>query len=128
VEILFLVGRIVFGLYLLYNAYNHFRNLDGLAGYAAMKGIPAPQAMTALSGLLLVVGGASILSGFEPVVGVGAVALFLVPVTLMMHAFWAAPAEMAGMEKVQFMKNAALLGAALMLLAIPQPWPLALGR
>jgi len=29
-------------------------------------------------------------------------------------------------EMVNFMKNLALMGAALMMLAIPQPWPLSL--
>jgi len=31
------------------------------------------------------------------------------------------------MEQVQFMKNMAILGAILMLLAIPTPWPMSLG-
>jgi hypothetical protein len=31
------------------------------------------------------------------------------------------------MDKIQFMKNMAILGAVLMLLAIPTPWSLSLG-
>jgi hypothetical protein len=31
-------------------------------------------------------------------------------------------------EQINFMKNVALLGAALAMAAIPQPWPISLGR
>jgi putative oxidoreductase len=76
---------------------------------------------------LLLVGGLSILLGAYPTVGVASLALFLIPTTYMMHAFWKVQDPMAKMgEKVNFTKNVALLGAALTLLAIPQPWTVSL--
>jgi uncharacterized membrane protein YphA (DoxX/SURF4 family) len=55
------------------------------------------------------------------------VALFLLSVTPVMHNFWTVtdPTQRLG-EFINFSKNAALLGAALMLLAIPSPWPYSL--
>jgi putative oxidoreductase len=42
--------------------------------------------------------------------------LFLVPVTLMMHKFWGVADPTAAMiQRVMFMKNVSMLGAALML-------------
>jgi hypothetical protein len=43
-----------------------------------------------------------------------------------MHAFWQAEGQVRTMDQIQFMKNLAILGAILMLLAIPTPWPLSL--
>ena len=42
-DTVFLVGRIVVGLYFLYAGYNHFKNLGFMSGYVASKGIPAPK-------------------------------------------------------------------------------------
>ncbi len=125
---LFLLGRIVVGLFYLFNAFNHFSRVQMMAGYAASKGVPAPHAMVVLTGILLLVGGLSILFGAYPSVGVAAVVVFLVVVAFWMHNFWAVqdPMQRVG-EMVNFNKNLALAGSALMFLAIPQPWPYSLG-
>lgn len=128
-EIAFLIGRIIVGMYYLMNGYNHFSKLEMMSGYAASKGVPSPRLLTGATGVLLLIGGLSLLLGVRPDLGVLALALFLIPVSFKMHNFWAVQDPMAKMmEMVNFMKNMALLGSALMLLAIPQPWPFGLGR
>lgn len=56
-EIIFLIARIVLGLYYLFNASNHFFQVKMMAGYAASKGVPAPEASVIVSGMLLFIGG-----------------------------------------------------------------------
>ena len=125
--IAFLIGRIILGVYYLYNARNHFLHGHMMAPYAESHGVPLPKAVVPASGVLLLIGGLSILTGVLPVVGVAAVLLFLVPVSLMMHNFWAIQDPMQRMsDTINFAKNMALVGAALMFLAIPQPWPISL--
>ncbi|BAL99771.1 MULTISPECIES: DoxX family membrane protein [Caldilinea] len=127
-EILFLIGRIVLGAYYLFNAFNHFRNLEMMTGYAASKGVPSPRLAVAGTGVLLLLGGLSILLGYQPTIGVLLIVIFLVPVAFMMHNFWAVQdPQMKMAEMVNFMKNIALAASALMFLAIPQPWPFSLG-
>lgn len=127
-EIAFLIGRIVLGAYYLFNAYNHFKNLEMMTGYAASKGVPAPKLAVAGTGVLLLLGGLSILLGYQPTLGVILIVVFLVPVAFMMHNFWAVQDPQMKMgEMVHFMKNIALAASALMFLAIPQPWPFSLG-
>ncbi len=127
-EVVFLLGRIILGVYYLFNASNHFMRLEMMSGYAASKGVPAPKVLVAGSGVLLLIGGFSILTGFQPTIGVLSLVLFLVPVTFKMHDFWAEKDQTAKMtQMVNFTKNMALLGAALMFLAIPQPWPWSIG-
>jgi putative oxidoreductase len=124
---IFVVGRILLGGFFINSGINHFRGITMMSGYAQMKGVPLPKASVAFSGALLVIGGLSVLFGIYPTVGVVALALFLIPTTYMMHAFWKVQDPMAKMgEKVNFTKNVALLGAALTLLAIPQPWTVSL--
>jgi putative oxidoreductase len=129
VETAFLIGRIILGIYYLFNASNHFMRLDMMTGYTASKGVPAPRVFVIVTGILLLIGGVSILLGIRPVVGVVALVVFFIPVSFIMHNFWAVQDPMAKMlEMVNFTKNMGLMGSALMFLAIPQPWPLSLGR
>jgi uncharacterized membrane protein YphA (DoxX/SURF4 family) len=123
-EVLAFIGRVLFGLYWLYNALNHLVIAPkALSQYAASKKVPAPTAMVYLSGLLLLVGAVTILLGIYIPLGVAALVLFLVPVTFWMHDFWNVQDPMQRMvEMVQFTKNLALIGATLLLLAIPEPW------
>jgi len=94
-----------------------------MVGYAASKGVPAPKAAVVGSGLLLLVGGLSVVLGYMPMVGVIALIVFLLPVSFKMHAFWKETDPMAKMNAhIQFTKNMALIGAALTLLAIELPW------
>jgi uncharacterized membrane protein YphA (DoxX/SURF4 family) len=122
-EILFLIGRILFGGYFVVNGINHIVNRKSLAGYAASKGIPSPTIAVLGSGLLILFGGLGLLFGIQTGCSVTLLALFLVPVTLKMHNFWTLQDPMQRMmEQIMFMKNMALLGAALMTLMIPLPW------
>jgi putative oxidoreductase len=100
-----------------------------MAPYAASKGVPAPQLAVLGSGVLLALGGLSVLLGVRPKWGVLSLALFLIPVSFAMHNYWTdRDPQMRQNNQIQFSKNLALLGAALMLLAIPEPWALSLGR
>ena len=84
-------------------------------GFAAAQGVPLASVLVPLSGLLASAGGLSILLGYRARLGAAMVVVFLVPVTLVMHPFWAAPDPMmAQMQQAMFMKNLAMLGGALL--------------
>ena len=122
---LFLFGRVIFGGYFLYNGINHFLNEKMMSQYAASKGVAAPDAAVTSSGALLAAGGLSVLVGVQPKRGLGAIIAFLVPVTLQMHRFWEETEPERRMnETINFGKNVALIGAALTMLQIAEPWPI----
>ena len=126
---IFLVGRVLVGCYYLFSAFHHFSDTSSLARYAAAAGVPLPQVAVIVSGLLLVIAGLSLLLGIFPDIGIAALVLFLVPVTVMMHAFWAdRDPVMRQMDVVNFSKNVALLGSSLMFAVIPRPWEYSLER
>lgn len=126
-EALFLIGRLVAGSYYVISGVGHFTQWDGLTSYAQSKNVPLAKWAVLFSGLLLLLGGASILTGVYPQIGVACIAAFFLGVTFKMHDYWNAPKEQKLSEKINFMKNIALLGSALMWLAIQTPWPYSLG-
>jgi uncharacterized membrane protein YphA (DoxX/SURF4 family) len=126
-EIAFLIGRIIVGLYWLNGAITHFTQTKSMVPYAKMKNVPMADFAVPGTGVLLLVAALSIITGFYPVVAVAALVVFLVPVTFMMHNFWTVEDPMAKMsDMIMFTKNISMLGYTLILLGIPQPWALSL--
>lgn len=126
-EILLLVGRILFGGFFIMSGINHFTNVKMMAGYSASKNVPAPALAVIGTGVLLVAGGLSVLLGVLPIVGLLLLILFLIPTSVLMHNFWTIqdPMQRAA-EQVNFLKNLALAGAALALMYGAASWPLSL--
>jgi putative oxidoreductase len=92
----------------------HFK--AGTIGYAAAHGVPMASFLVPMSGVIALLGGLSILLGFWGRCGGWLIVLFLVPVTLTMHNFWAVTdAAAAATQQIAFMKNLAMLGGALLI-------------
>ena len=120
----FLIGRLLFGGFFLHAGINHFKELKGMAQYAKAKGVPVPEVAVAASGAALAIGGASLLLGIKPKVGAAAVTGFLAGVSPVMHDFWKQQdPEKRQNEMIQFSKNIALMGSALALMSVKEPWP-----
>jgi putative oxidoreductase len=120
----FLIGRLVFGGFFLYNGINHLKERKSLAKYAETKNVPMAEAVVASTGVVLLAGGASILLGIKPKLGTAAIAGFLAGVSPVMHNFWNVQEPGQRMnEMINFSKNMALMGSALALMGIDEPWP-----
>lgn len=126
--IAFLVGRVLFGAVLGFMGFNHFLQLEGMSGYAEAKGVPFPRLGVITSGLLLVFGGLAIVLGVYPLIGAAAIAVFFLITTPLMHDFWSVDdPEQQQAEMTNFLKNAALFGTALLIIAVGgTAWPYAL--
>jgi|SRR5712671_833500 len=119
----FLLGRILFGGFFLYNGINHLKKAKDMAPYAESKGVPAPELAVKLSAVPLLIGGASLLLGVKPKLGALAIFSFLAGVSPVMHDFWRNENPEERMKNmVDFMKNAALAGGALALMGVDEPW------
>ena len=126
-DYLFLLGRVLLGGYFIKNGYNHLKNLNILTGYAQSKDVPMPKVAVFVTGLMLLFGGLGILLGVYIQISVLLLAVFLLFTTFKMHQYWTVADPMQRMgEHVNFYKNLGLLGAVLMLLAVPLPWVLSL--
>lgn len=123
----FLLGRIIFGGFFLYNGINHFRQRGVMTQYTESKGVPNPGLAVTGSGAAMALGGASIILGVQPKLGTAAIAAFLAGASPIMHAFWNADEASKQSDLIHFSKNMALLGAALVLMSVEEPWPASLG-
>ncbi|MFJ9012551.1 DoxX family membrane protein [Streptomyces canus] len=102
-DVLVLIGRLLFAALFLVSALSHLRQTRTMADYAASRGAPSSDLVIRGSGLLLLVGGLSVLLGIWADLGALLLAVFLIPTALMMHAFWKeSDAQARQMEMVQF--------------------------
>jgi putative oxidoreductase len=123
-KIPFLIGRLVFGGFFLYNGINHFKQRKPMSQHVASKRVPMPEAAVTVSGAILTLGGASILLGVKPKLGAASILGFLAGVSPVMHDFWRVEDPNQRMnDMINFSKNVALLGGALALMGIEEPWP-----
>jgi len=109
-----LAGRLLFSIIFIIASAEHFspETID----YAVRHGVPMARLLVPLSGVLALMGGLSVLVGFQTRLGAALLVAFLVPVTFEMHGFWTAPdAATFLLEKAMFMKNLSMLGGALII-------------
>jgi uncharacterized membrane protein YphA (DoxX/SURF4 family) len=113
-----LVGRILFAFMFVMSGFNHLAKAEAMAGYAAYKKVPAPKLANLLSGVLMLLGGLSIILGVYADLGALVLAILLVVMAVKMHDFWNAQGEAKQPEMIGFLKNVSMAGGALFLFAI----------
>jgi putative oxidoreductase len=120
----FLIGRVVFGGFFLYNGIHHLKQRKQMGQYADSKNVPMAEAVVVATGVTLIAGGTSILLGIKPKLGTAAIAGFMAGVSPVMHNFWNIQDPQQRMnEMINFSKNMALLGSAVALMGVNEPWP-----
>ncbi|MBK5210547.1 MAG: DoxX family protein [Flavobacteriaceae bacterium] len=109
-----LIGRILFSIIFLMSPLWHFskRTIE----LATSKGIPSASFLVPAAGIMAFIGALSIILGYQAKIGSLIIIAFLIPATLMMHDFWTiTDPGMQQLQKAMFMKNLALMGAALLI-------------
>jgi uncharacterized membrane protein YphA (DoxX/SURF4 family) len=118
-DLILVIGRILFGGFFLMSGINHFTKLEAMTGYAKYKKLPAAKLGVLISGLMLVIGGLSVILGYYADLGALLLAIFLVLAAVIFHNFWKETDATAKQnEMLGFMKDMALAGAALILFAL----------
>ncbi|RMI37156.1 DoxX family protein [Streptomyces triticirhizae] len=117
-DVLVLIGRILFVLLFLNSAIGHLTQTKGMAQYAGSQGVPFPWLAVFGSGILQLVGGLMVLLGVWADLGALLLFVFLAPTAVMVHRFWREGDQQARQNAlIQFLKDLSLAGAALMLFA-----------
>jgi len=109
-----LAGRQLFSIIFIVASAAHFR--PATVEYAAQHGVLLPGLLVPLSGIIALIGGLSVLFGYRTRLGAWLLVIFLIPVTLVMHNFWAVcyPAAFQ-VEQGLFFRNITMLGGALLI-------------
>jgi len=118
-DLILVIGRILFGGFFLMSGINHFTKLEAMTGYAKYKKLPAAKLGVLISGLMLVIGGITVILGYYADLGALLLAIFLVLAAVIFHNFWKETDATAKQnEMLAFMKDIALAGAALVIFAM----------
>jgi putative oxidoreductase len=124
-----LLGRLLIVPIFLGAGYNHITGFIATANMMLTKmpvfKLIGVQILLAGACAFLVLGGLSLLFGFKARFGALLLVIFLLAVTPIFHAFWSSPTDQVQMQTLNFMKNFALLGGLLFIMAFG-PGPLSL--
>jgi putative oxidoreductase len=108
VDVALLAARLGIGVIFLVSGLGKLAGWSGTVAYVASKGVPQPLLVVATA--LEILGAASILVGWKTRWGAVALIVFLVPVTLVFHNFWAYQGAEVQAQTVNFLKNVAIAG------------------
>jgi putative oxidoreductase len=116
-NVLSLVARVLLAYIFIVSGWGKIGGFDGTVGYIASKGLPMPQVVAALTVLVEVGAGLALLVGLFTRWSAAALAVFTLLAAFIFHAYWAVPPEQTMMQSIQFMKNLAIAGGMLALVA-----------
>jgi len=118
-DILLVLGRVLFALIFINSGIAHLTKLQAMTGYAQYKKVPAAKLSVIVTGLMLIVGGLYVALGVYADLGALLLAIFLVSSAFLMHNFWTIQDEQAKQgETINFFKNLSLAGAALIIFVL----------
>ncbi|HEY2386712.1 MAG TPA: DoxX family protein [Candidatus Binatia bacterium] len=111
-----IAGRVLLSMIFILSALGKLADLGGTAGLMRGAGVPAVWLFLPAAIVLELGGGIAILSGYGIRLGVIALIVFLIPVTLIFHPFWQASGVERLGQMINFMKNLAIMGALLIVI------------
>lgn len=111
-----LIGRILVAAIFLWSGIGKISGFAGTAGYMASKGLPMAEVLLVITIIVEIGAALMIIVGYKARLGALALLLWMIPVTLIFHAFWAVPADQVQMQMINFFKNLGLMGAMLLII------------
>ncbi|MFL6648189.1 MAG: DoxX family protein [Sulfurifustaceae bacterium] len=112
-----LLGRILIGHIFLLSGLNKIFHYSQTAAYMASKNVPMIEALLVLSIIVEIAGALMIIFGWRAKLAAAVFFLWLIPVTFMMHNFWAVPAAEKMGQLINFQKNLVIMGTMLYIVA-----------
>jgi putative oxidoreductase len=112
-----LIGRILIASIFLVSGIAKLTDTPGTVAHMAAMGIPYPETLAVVAGAAEVLGAIAIVTGFLTRMASVGLILFMIPATLIFHAFWNYAGQERVPQMVNFMKNLAIIGGLAVLMA-----------
>jgi putative oxidoreductase len=112
-----LAGRIALGAIFVLSGFNKLMGVDAFAASLATRGVPMSSILAPLGAGVEFVGGLAIVLGFQVRYAAALMILFTIVATLISHRFWEFTGPARVMQQSQFMKNLAIIGGFIVLIA-----------
>jgi putative oxidoreductase len=116
-DALSLIGRIFLAVIFLVSGFGKIQGFEGLIGAIASKGLPIPQVFAAATIAIEVGASLMLVFGWKARWAAFLLAAFTAIVSVFFHNFWAVPPAQKMMEQINFMKNLAVIGGLLFVMA-----------
>lgn len=111
------IGRVLMAIIFLKSGFGKIAGFAGTAGFMASKGLPFAEVLL-VGAIVFELGGAIMLIvGWRAHWGALLLIVFMIPATLMFHNFWAVDAAQYQSQLTHFMKNIAMTGGLLYVMA-----------
>ena len=111
------IARALLATIFVISGYGKLTGFSGTAAVIASKGLPLASVFTFLTIAVELGGGILLLVGWKARWTALVMALFLVPATLLFHNYWSFEGATRAMQKINFLKNLAIMGGLLMVSA-----------
>jgi len=112
-----LVGRVLLVLMFIIAGYEKITDFDGTIGYMQAYNMPMTQVLAVIAIIIELGGGIMIAVGWKARWAAAALFIFVLVILFVFHAFWAVPADQFQLQKIMFMKNLAMMGGLLYVMA-----------
>jgi putative oxidoreductase len=112
-----LAGRILMALIFLKSGFAKITGFAGTAGFMASKGMPFAEVLLAGALVFELAGAIMLILGWRVHWGALLLIVFMIPATLMFHNFWAVDAAQYQNQLNHFLKNVAMVGGLLYVMA-----------
>jgi putative oxidoreductase len=110
------LGRLLYSGILAYMAVDGFKNNEKRVDVARSQGVPLPELAVPLATGLLLVSNLGVLFWKFPRASLAGLVSFFLGTTPTIHSFWQMEGKERQQNKINFLKNVALLGGAVILL------------
>lgn len=108
-----LLGRVLLSAIFILSGLGKLPHFPDIATMMAGKGIPLATVALVITLFIEIGCGLLLLTGFQARYAALVIALWLVPVTLVFHNFWAVPQAQQQEQMINFLKNLAIIGGLL---------------
>jgi putative oxidoreductase len=110
-------SRVLLAMLFLWSGYSKLAYLGPNVGYMKAYGLPAAELLIWPALALELIAGAMLLVGWKTRWAALALVLFTIPATFIFHAYWSVPADQALNQQIHFVKNLAIVGGLLSVIA-----------
>jgi putative oxidoreductase len=112
-----LLGRLAIATIFILAGVGKFLNYEGTAAYMASKGFSMVPFFLYAAATVEILGGLLLVLGWKTRFGAIILALFLIATTVIFHDFWRERPELVEVQMINFLKNLAIFGGLLYILA-----------
>jgi putative oxidoreductase len=116
-DTLLLLGRVALAAIFVQSGFGKLTDLAGFTAGLEGRGVPLASVLAPLGAVVEFFGGLALMLGAWTRPAAILVAGFTITATLIAHRFWDVPAEQQAMQTIQFMKNLAIVGGLLAVVA-----------